>query len=83
MSAIILFRSMTYAQRGVYTLRSGGIPASVVKAPPETTDKGCTYGASVARKALQKAVRLLDSRNITHGRTFISDEDGLFREIVL
>ena len=80
MSAIILFRSLTQAQRGVYTLRSGGIPATVIKAPPETTDRGCTYAAGVARRSLERAVRFLDSKNVTHGKAFLPGDDGLFRE---
>lgn len=80
MSAIILFRSLTQAQRGVYTLRAGGIPATVVKAPPETTDRGCTYAAGIVRRSLSQAVRLLDGKNVSHGRAFVLSEDGSYRE---
>ena len=80
MSAIILFRSLTYAQRGVHILQSGGVPATVVKAPPETTDRGCTYGAGVANRSLHRALALLDSRNAHHGRAFVSGPDGIYRE---
>ena len=80
MSAIILFRTLTQAQRGVNTLRSGGIPARVVKAPPETTDRGCTYAAGISERSLARAVRLLDSNHISHGRIFIRGENGLYRE---
>ena len=33
MSAIILFRSLTHAQRGIRILSAGGIPATLVRAP--------------------------------------------------
>ena len=81
MSAIILFRSLTYAQRGVYTLRSLGIPATVVTAPPETTDRGCTYAAGIGKKYLSQAIRLLDGKNVSHGRAFVLSEDGTYREV--
>ena len=44
MYAIILFRSLTYAQRGSRALSLAGIPSSVMKAPQGLTEKGCTYG---------------------------------------
>ena len=81
MSAIILFRSLTQAQRGVYTLRSGGIPATVVKAPPETTDRGCTYAAGIVRRSLAQAIRTLDNSHVNHGRAFVPGEDGSYREV--
>ena len=80
MSAIILFRSLTYAQRGVYTLRAQGIPATVVKAPPETTDRGCTYAAGVSYRSLRRALSVLDSRDVSHGRAFVPGPEGLYRE---
>jgi hypothetical protein len=80
MSAIILFRSLTYAQRGVYTLRSLGIPATVVKAPPETTDRGCTYAAGISHRSLRRALSELDSRAVPHGRAFVPGPDGKYRE---
>ena len=81
MSAIILFRTLTQAQRGVFNLRSGGIPATVVKAPPETTDRGCTYAAGIGKKYLSQAIRLLDGKNVSHGRAFVLSEDGTYREV--
>ena len=80
MSAIILFRSLTYAQRGVYMLRAHGIPATVVKAPPETTDRGCTYAAGVTHRSLRRALAVLEGQDVPHGRAFVPGPDGKYRE---
>ena len=80
MSVIILFRTLTQAQRAVYMLRAAGIPSTVVKAPSETTDRGCTYAAGFARRSYFRALRLLDDNNVTHGRVFFRGEDGVYRE---
>ena len=82
MSAIILFRTLTKAQRAVYMLRAAGIPSTVVKAPPETTDRGCTYAAGIARRSLYNALAMLDEKHVEHGRAFTRDEDGIYRETV-
>ena len=81
MSAIILFRSLTYAQRGMRVLGAGGVPATIVKAPPGLSDKGCTYGASVNSGKLDLAVRILEERQIPHGRIFLPGEDGKYRQV--
>ena len=80
MSVIILFRSLTHAQRGVYTLRAQGIPATVVKAPPETTDRGCTYAAGISQRYLRRALSALDSGEVPHGRVFVPGPEGKYRE---
>ena len=80
MSAIILFRSLTYAQRGVHILQAGGVPATVVKAPPETTDRGCTYAAGLSIRYLRRALAILDGRGIVHGRAFVPGPEGVYRE---
>lgn len=81
MSAIILFRSLTRAQRGVRVLTAGGIPAMIVKAPQGLSDKGCTYGAGVTTGKLERAVRILEERQIPHGKVFVPGEDGRYREV--
>ena len=83
MSAIILFRSLTYAQRGVRVLGAGGVPATIIKAPPGLSDRGCTYGAGVASRRLEAALRVLEERQVSHGKVFVPDEDGKYRELAI
>ncbi|MBR6114940.1 MAG: DUF3343 domain-containing protein [Oscillospiraceae bacterium] len=81
MSAIILFRSLTHAQRGTRVLSAGGVPAKIIKAPAGLSDKGCVYAAGVTEKRLRQALEVLDSRQISHGRVFVPDGSGGYREV--
>ena len=84
MYAIILFRSLTYAQRGNRVLGLLGIPSSVMKAPQGLTEKGCGYGVRLSESRLRRAVALLDERGIERGRAFLLFRtSGEFREVAL
>ena len=74
-------RWITQEPSGPPTAMPRRIPATVVKAPPETTDRGCTYAAGIGKKYLSQAIRLLDGKNVSHGRAFVLSEDGTYREV--
>ena len=65
---LILFRSLTYAQRGRHVLERAGITAVLRRAPADLTDRGCAYGLKL------RADRL-------HGRVFLREADGSYREV--
>ena len=81
MPVLILFRSLTYAQRGARAIEHGGIRANITKAPQGTTDRGCTYCVRVPESMLYRALGLLDAAGIGHGRIFRADADGTYREV--
>ena len=83
MSAIILFRSLTHAQRGVRALGAGGVPATLIKAPAGLSDRGCAYGAGVTSRQIAYAVKLLNDQNFPHGKVFLADEDGIYKEVAM
>ena len=84
MYAIILFRSLTYAQRGSRVLSLAGIPSYVMTAPQGLTVKGCGYGERLNEAKLRRAVALLDERGIDRGRAFLlSRLTGEYREVPL
>ena len=80
MSAIILFRSLTFAQRGSRLLEAGGVPSTIIKAPQSLTRHGCAYGVSLSDKKLNRALEILQSRNVDHGRIYYIDNSGEYRE---
>ena len=45
------------------------------------SDRGCTYAAGIGKKYLSQAIRLLDGKNVSHGRAFVLSEDGTYREV--
>ena len=81
MSVLIMFRSLTYAQRGARTLERSGINAALTKAPLETTDRGCTYCVRVAEHKMDAALAALDRQGVAHGRVMRAMDDGSYREV--
>ena len=75
---LILFRSLTFAQRAAHALERAGVAATVRKAPQGLTDRGCTY---CVRLRLSGALTLLEQRGMEHGKVFLSREDGGWQEV--
>ena len=83
MSVLIMFHSLTYAQRGARVLERAGITAAVTKAPQSTTDRGCTYCIRIGEKALSAALTLLEKNQVRRGRILRMDPDDGYREVFL
>lgn len=80
-SCLILFRSLTYAQRGRHILERAGITAVVRKAPAAVTDRGCAYGLKLRLDRLSQALTALKAAGADHGRVFQYEPDGVLREV--
>ena len=78
---LILFRSLTYAQRAAHLLERGGVTATVRKAPLNLTDRGWTYGVRLREKRLERALALLKQRGVDHGKVFLMRADGDYHEV--
>lgn len=83
MSALIMFRTLLYAQRGSRVLTEVGIPSHVVKAPRGTEENGCAYGVRLSERRLDQAVSWLREQNVPFGRVFFMDSQGNAQEITL
>ena len=83
MPVIIMFRSLTLAQRGARELERFGISAAVTKAPIHTTDQGCSYCIRLSDARLNKAMSILRDRGIGFGRVFRIGTDEEYREVQL
>ena len=82
MPVIIMFRSLTLAQRGARELERFGISAAVTKAPVRTTDQGCSYCIRLSEVRLSQAMSILRDRGIAFGRVFRISGDGEYREVL-
>lgn len=80
-SCLILFRSLTYAQRGRLLLERAGITATVRKAPAAVTDRGCAYGLKLRTDRLSQALNTLKTAGADHGRVFAYQPDGTLLEV--
>lgn len=81
MSALILFRTLLYAQRGARVLSKFGIPCTVVKAPRLAEDRGCTYALRLSDRRRVRALEALRSQGMEHGRVFLVRPDGTLEEV--
>ncbi len=81
MSALILFRTMLYAQRGGQLLSRYGIPGTVVKAPRGTEERGCTYALRLSEQRLERAIRILKEDEFPYGRVFLLNSQGERKEV--
>jgi hypothetical protein len=81
MPVFIMFRSLTFAQRGAWELERFGIFASVIKAPLRTTDMGCSYCIRISESRLKASLTVLKERGIAYGRVLRVGEDGEYREV--
>ena len=82
MPVLIMFRSLTFAQRGARVLERAGISAFVTKAPLKTTDKGCSYCVRISEGKQWKATAALERSGIQYGRLFRVDSDGELQEVL-
>ena len=78
---LILFRSLTFAQRAAHVLERGGFTATVRKAPQGLTDRGCSYCVRLRAGRLSGALTLLAQRGMEHGKVFLLREDGNYQEV--
>lgn len=79
---LILFRSLSRAQKASRLLERGGLTAVVVKAPQSLTRGGCGYGVSL-RRGLQDALAKLERAGIERGRIYQRELGGEYREVEL
>lgn len=70
---IIMCRSLTYAQKSAKLAQKAGFYASVIKAPPNVSDEGCSYGIKVRRVDVDKILDLLKTGGISTGRVIALD----------
>lgn len=83
MPVLIMFRSLTYAQRGSRVLDRAGISAAVTKAPMLTTDNGCSYCIRIPEAQIRNALIELENSAIGYGRILRIQSDGSYKEMFL
>lgn len=83
MSVLILFRSVTFAQRGKRILERGGIRAELSRAPMGHTERGCGYALRIPEREKSRALELLRCEGIDHGRILVRNDSGTWEEAEL
>ena len=78
---LIMFRSLTYAQRGMRTLERGGVTAVLLKVPQSVSQTGCSYGLRISARHLEYSLRLLRENHHVYGKVFRVERDGSMTEV--
>ena len=78
---LIMCRSLTYAQRALYTMERSGISGSLVKVPQSVSQTGCSYGVRIPSRYLHKSIELLKEKNVPFGKVFRYLSDGELEEV--
>ena len=81
MSYLLMFRSLTYAQRGARTLERAGVTGTVTRLPRAAGGGGCTYGVIVSPRNLRPALEALRKAGTPPQKIWERDGDGSLREV--
>jgi len=78
---LIMFRSLTYAQRAMHVLERGGVTVGLVKAPQSVSQAGCTYGLRLRSHQLQHSLALLKKHSLPYGKVYEYVTDSRLEEV--
>ena len=80
MRYLLMFRSLTYAQRGERLLSRAGITGTIMRMPRTAAVKGCSYGVLVSPPQYGRATEILSSNDLIPERVFLRNPDGSLQE---
>ena len=80
MRYLLMFRSLTYAQRGDRALSRAGITGTLTRMPRSVSVRGCSYGILISPAQYSRAMDVLAAAGALPERVFIRDADGSLRE---
>ena len=80
---LLLYRSITHAQRMSKLLERSGVTAPYYRAPSGLTDRGCSYAVRVGAEHYPASLRILRSGGLPPMRAFYSPGDGTYREAAM
>ena len=76
----ITFRSITLAQRGERTLRTGGVDCALMRTPKWMENKGCGYCLRLRAGNESRAVSLLARDRVPYNKIYPQNADGSLEE---
>lgn len=78
---LLLFRSLTSAQRAERILRKQGISAFVARVPGNIPTSGCGYCIKIEEKWLKEALEALKSSDMNPTKIYAWFSSGNFKEV--
>lgn len=83
MSCLIVFRSMTQAQRAASILIKRGISVRVIRPPLETGKGSCSAALQLAKQQLPLATSLISKLSFAPLAYYCVRADGTLQEVIL
>ena len=80
MRYLLMFRSLTYAQRGARLLERAGVTGTLTRMPRSVAARGCSYGVLISSAHYDRAMEALSSGDLLPERIYTRDADGTVRE---
>ena len=78
---LLLYRSLTRAQRASAALEKEGIPNRIIRAPKAVSGEGCSQALPLNQGYLHRALTVLKSHGMEPRRVFVSIGDESFEEV--
>ncbi len=82
MHYLIVFRSLTYAQRAAKTLERAGILSYMVRPPIEISEKGCSHALKIRAESYAKAAKLIRDAGFAYEAIYRVDGAGKAEEVI-
>lgn len=79
---LLLYRSLTRAQRASAVLVNKGIQNRIVRAPKSVSGEGCGHSIRLSQGSLHHALTLLKPLGLEPGRVFVSVDDKDYEEVL-
>ena len=80
MHYLLMYRSLTYAQRSARLLERMGITGTVTRVPRSVSARGCAYGVLIARRHRERSLQALSAEGFAPERVYIRDAAGALKE---
>lgn len=80
---LIVYRSLTYAQRTAAALERTGITARVLRSPKSIAGEGCSHSVKISQRSLPEALLVLQRADLAPKRIFITAGAGSYQEVEL
>lgn len=78
---LLLYRSLTRAQRASAALDREGIPNRLIRAPKAVSGEGCSQALQLNQGYLHRALTVLKPLGIEPKRVFLSAGDEQYKEV--
>lgn len=78
---LLIFRSLTRAQRASVELDRAGIPNRIIRTPKAVSEEGCSHCVRLSQRYLLQAKERLSALDIEPQKIYITAGDDVFEEV--